>query len=150
VKPRPVVRCDENLRAIFIMRNRVLVEQLAGRVLAPLNDLDRKRRARSGRTLLAWLKSRGNIAEVAERLGIHHQTARYRMREMHRRYGDLLDDPGFRFDLEIVLRALDALFHGADGSVDMPPLIEVLHEHGIHDVTVPDPPPEPPRKLSRE
>jgi hypothetical protein len=135
VPDEPVVRCADNLRALLIMRNRRIIMRIADRALLPLKSLDQKRRARYGSTLLAWLKSRGNIAEVAERLGIHHQTARYRMREMFRRYGDLLDDPDYRFELELVLRTIDALFDGADGSeLELPTFTTVLHQHGIHDI----------------
>ena len=35
--------------------------------------------------------------EVATALGIHPQTARYRLRQLESLFGDRLDDPDFRF-----------------------------------------------------
>ena len=56
-------------------------------------------------TLLAWLQSGGNAREVARRLHIHPQTARYRLRQLQLLFGDALDEPDARFELEIALRA---------------------------------------------
>jgi DNA-binding PucR family transcriptional regulator len=41
---------------------------------------------------------------VAERLGIHPQTARYRMARLRELFGDRLEDPDERFWLELALR----------------------------------------------
>jgi len=56
-------------------------------------------------TLLAWLQSGGNAREVARRLHIHPQTARYRPRQLQLLFGDALHEPDARFELEIALRA---------------------------------------------
>ena len=56
-------------------------------------------------TLLAWLQSGGNAREVARRLHIHPQTARYRLRQLQLLFGDALHEPDARFELEIALRA---------------------------------------------
>jgi methionyl-tRNA formyltransferase len=41
---------------------------------------------------------------VAERLGIHEQTARYRIARLRELFGAALDDPDERFWLELALR----------------------------------------------
>ena len=82
--------------------------------------------------MLAWLQARGNLAEVAELLRLHPQTVRYRMKELHRLFGKRLEDPGFRFDLEVALRALNAVYAGYTDHV--PPLQRALHRRGIHDL----------------
>jgi DNA-binding PucR family transcriptional regulator len=41
--------------------------------------------------------------EVAAALGIHPQTARYRLRQLESLFGDRLDDPDFRFAAGLVL-----------------------------------------------
>jgi len=57
-------------------------------------------------TLLAWLTSSGRSApEVATSLGIHPQTVRYRMHQLFEMFGDRLNDPDFRFEVEAALRA---------------------------------------------
>jgi DNA-binding PucR family transcriptional regulator len=42
--------------------------------------------------------------EVAAALGIHPQTARYRLRQLEELFGDRLSDTEFRFAAELVLR----------------------------------------------
>jgi DNA-binding PucR family transcriptional regulator len=41
---------------------------------------------------------------VAERLGVHPQTARYRMGRLRELFGEALEDPDRRFWLELALR----------------------------------------------
>ncbi|KAA9159752.1 PucR family transcriptional regulator [Amycolatopsis acidicola] len=129
-----VVWCDEHLRALLLMRNRGLIRQLGDRTLAPLKTMEPKKRARSWETLLAWLRARGNLAEVAEILRLHPQTVRYRMKELHRLYGESLDDPGFRLDLELALRGLAALYAGQVARDGVPPLVNVLRARGLPDL----------------
>ena len=42
---------------------------------------------------------------MAERLKVHPQTVRYRMRNLERTLGGQLSDPDARFAIELVLRA---------------------------------------------
>jgi DNA-binding PucR family transcriptional regulator len=48
------------------------------------------------------------VGSVAERLGIHPQTARYRVGRLRDLFGDALDDPDARFWLEVALRVGEA------------------------------------------
>lgn len=41
---------------------------------------------------------------MAARLGVHPQTVRYRLRQLRELWGDDLDDPDRRFELELALR----------------------------------------------
>jgi len=59
--------------------------------------------------LLCWLQSGGNAREVARRLHVHPQTARYRMRQLTSLFGEELHEPDARFELEIALRAQQLL-----------------------------------------
>lgn len=60
-------------------------------------------------TLLAWLEERGSAPRVAERLNIHEQTVRYRVRQATARLGIDLEDPDRALTLWLQLRlaALD-------------------------------------------
>ena len=49
----------------------------------------------------------GRLGAVAERLGIHPQTARYRLARLRELFGDRLEDAGERFWLELALRVSD-------------------------------------------
>lgn len=42
---------------------------------------------------------------MAARLGIHPQTARYRLRQIRELWGDAIDEPDQRFEMLLVLRA---------------------------------------------
>uniref|UniRef100_UPI0013DE702E PucR family transcriptional regulator n=1 Tax=Leucobacter chromiireducens TaxID=283877 RepID=UPI0013DE702E len=55
-------------------------------------------------TLLAWLEERGSAPRVAERLNVHEQTVRYRMRQVVSRLDIDLDDPDRTLALWLQLR----------------------------------------------
>ncbi|MDX6703089.1 MAG: hypothetical protein QOF26_3315, partial [Baekduia sp.] len=52
----------------------------------------------------AWLDEPGQVSRVAERLGVHPQTVRYRMAQLRDLFGERLDDPEARFELALALR----------------------------------------------
>jgi hypothetical protein len=110
-----LLRCDGQLSAVLLLGDQELVRLLAARRLAPLDGLTAKRRLRLERTLLVWLESsRGSAPEVAERLGLHPQTARQRMRRIEELFGPALADPDARFEIELALRGRGL---AADGPV---------------------------------
>jgi len=85
-----------------------LAEELAADRLAPLAGLSGGSRARLTETLRAWLAEQGRLGPVAQRLGVHPQTARYRLGRLRELFGTALDDPDERFWLEVALRVRDA------------------------------------------
>lgn len=100
-----VVRWDDHLPALLLTRDPGLVAEMARSRLAPLAPLRPPQRERMADTLLAWLESGLNANEAAERLRIHPQTVRYRLRQLEELFGERLREPGERFELELVLRA---------------------------------------------
>jgi len=81
-----------------------LAAELASDQLAPLAELPAGSRRRLTETLRAWLAEQGRIGPVAQRLGVHPQTARYRIARLRELFGDALEDPDGRFGLELALR----------------------------------------------
>jgi PucR C-terminal helix-turn-helix domain len=81
--------------------------ELAADRLRPLERLSAGSRTRLTETLNAWLAEQGRLTPAAQRLGIHPQTARYRMARLRELFGDALDDPDERFWLELALRVSD-------------------------------------------
>jgi DNA-binding PucR family transcriptional regulator len=83
-------------------------EDLAGTLrssrLAPLARLRPGQRDLIADTLLAWLQSGENAAEVAQRIHVHPKTVRYRLRQIQELFGDQLRDPDPRFELQLALR----------------------------------------------
>ncbi|MEV6026209.1 helix-turn-helix domain-containing protein [Streptomyces sp. NPDC052036] len=57
-------------------------------------------------TLLAWFEAGCDMAGAAERLGVHPNTCRYRLRQIHRQLGVDVRDPDERLVLWLQLRVL--------------------------------------------
>ncbi|MFI1163204.1 helix-turn-helix domain-containing protein [Streptomyces sp. NPDC020801] len=100
-----VLYCTEHTQALVLLQPEELIDDLALRCLAPLSHCGPTHGRRLAETLLAWLETRGGAPEVAARLGVHPQTVRYRLRQIRELWGDEIDDPDRRFELELVLRA---------------------------------------------
>ncbi|MFI6942918.1 helix-turn-helix domain-containing protein [Streptomyces sp. NPDC050418] len=100
-----VLFCTEHTEALVLLQPAELLDDLARRCLAPLSHCGPSHGRRLAETLLAWLETRGGAPEVAARLGVHPQTVRYRLRQIRELWGDEVDDPDRRFELELVLRA---------------------------------------------
>jgi DNA-binding PucR family transcriptional regulator len=81
-----------------------LAAELAGDRLAPLAGLSLGSRRRLTATLEVWLAEQGRLGVVANRLGVHPQTVRYRLGRLRDLFGEALDDPDGRFWLELALR----------------------------------------------
>ena len=100
-----LVRADNVLTKLLLFENAGLAEQIAVRRLAPFATLTPKARRRMEETALAYMQQRGNAAAMARTLGVHPQTARYRLRGLRDLLGDAMDDPDARFEIELALRA---------------------------------------------
>jgi hypothetical protein len=100
-----LVRADDVLTKLLLFENAGLAERIAARRLAPLAVLTPKARRRMEETALAYMQQRGNAAAMARALGVHPQTARYRLRGLRELVGGALDDPDARFEMELALRA---------------------------------------------
>jgi hypothetical protein len=90
---------------LLLRSDPLLARELVAERLAPLKALPEGSRARLTETLAVWLSEQGRLAAVAQRLGIHPQTARYRLGRLRELFGDALNDPDERFWLELALRA---------------------------------------------
>lgn len=95
----------DHLSTLVLGHEPELLNDLAAQRLAPLDQLRPNQRARLAETLLSWLSHQGERAKVAADLHIHPQTVGYRVGQLREIFGDALDDPLTRFELEMVLRA---------------------------------------------
>ena len=100
-----LVRVDEVLPELLLLDNRELVDRIGARRLAPLDELTPKARRRMEQTALAYVQHGGNAAAMSRELGVHAQTARYRLVRLRELLGEELDAPDTRFELELALRA---------------------------------------------
>ena len=96
---------EDHLAQIIIRAEPLAMTDLAARVLAPLEKVRPSARERLAETLLAWLRHHGQRTPVAEELFVHQQTVGYRVSQLKDLFGEALDDPEYRFELELVLRA---------------------------------------------
>jgi sugar diacid utilization regulator len=96
---------EDHLGALVVHGEGGLARELAARRLAPLADRTPASRARLLDTLAAWLDHQGSVPRVAETLDVHPQTVRYRLRQLRELFGERLDDPEWRFELMLALRA---------------------------------------------
>ncbi|MGH3434314.1 MAG: helix-turn-helix domain-containing protein, partial [Thermocrispum sp.] len=104
IPDQPIARCDDHLAVLCVLGDEFLIARLLHEALAPLSSLTVKQRERTAQTMLAWLETRGSVSDIARKLDIHPQTVRYRMRQVDELFGEQLDDPDRRLDLEIALR----------------------------------------------
>ena len=102
----PLTLSEDHLLPLWLMGDPALADQMAKKYLGPLVGLTATQRSRLIDTLRIWLITRGTAGQVAEQLGVHPQTVRYRLRILDRAFGDRLTRPDDRFATEIALRAL--------------------------------------------
>ncbi|MGZ6695466.1 MAG: PucR family transcriptional regulator [Solirubrobacteraceae bacterium] len=100
-----LIAASEHRIALLLREDPGLVAELAAERLAPLDAETELSRERLAETLLAWLRHQGNAAAASEQLGVHAQTVRYRLGRLRELFGDALDDPDARYELETALRA---------------------------------------------
>jgi hypothetical protein len=102
--PDGLVSARERAGELLLAGDRTLASEFAADRLAPLAHLSPGSRERLGMTLAAWLAEQGRLGPTARRLGIHPQTARYRLARLRELFGQALDDSEQRFWLDLALR----------------------------------------------
>jgi len=100
----PLISARDHAGELLLLADPVLAAEFATAALAPLAELSAGSRERLTATLAAWLDEQGRLGPAALRLGIHPQTARYRLARLRELFGDALDDPDTRFWLALALR----------------------------------------------
>ena len=100
----PLVSARDRSGELLLASDPALAAEFAAAQLAPLAALSPGSRERLTATLRIWLEEQGRLGPAAQRLGIHPQTARYRLARLRELFGDALDDADTRFWLELALR----------------------------------------------
>jgi hypothetical protein len=101
----PLLIAETHKLSLLLGADRRLARDVAETALAPLASETELSRERLGSTLDAWLRHRGRTEAVAKALHVHPQTVRYRLARLRELFGNRLDDPDGRFELELALRA---------------------------------------------
>jgi hypothetical protein len=100
-----LLRAEDHLADLLLASDPRVISLLAARRLAPLEGLTARAEERMRETALAYVRHRGNAVAMSDELHVHPQTARYRITRLRELFGDDLDDPDARFELELALRA---------------------------------------------
>ncbi|GAA4617461.1 helix-turn-helix domain-containing protein [Actinoallomurus liliacearum] len=109
ISPDGLIRCSDHEATLVIFRDEDFIRNVAAGRLAPLDALRPAQRERLAETLLACLQRGFNANEAAERLHIHPQTVRYRLRQLEDLFGERLYDTDRQLALEMALHAWLAL-----------------------------------------
>jgi hypothetical protein len=115
----PLASAEEHRVELLLSAQPGLAREFSAGRLAPLLSVGGvKTRANLAATLQEWLRTPGQRKAIAHALSVHPQTVRYRMARLRELFGEALDDPEGRFELELALRvepygALET--HGATG-----------------------------------
>jgi hypothetical protein len=99
------VRWLDHVATLVASMSEELIDLALNVRLGPLKELPRHRREPLVRTLLAYMESRDNAVAAAERLVVHEQTVRYRIRRLEQLLGDSLYDPDRRIEMLLLLHA---------------------------------------------
>jgi hypothetical protein len=102
-------RAAEHLADLILLRDEELARALVADRLKPLNNLRGSERERMLETLTAWLAHQRHTPAIAAELHVHQQTVRYRIGKLRELFGDAIDTPDGRFELELAIRARRAL-----------------------------------------
>jgi hypothetical protein len=100
-----LLRCDEHLSTLMLFADENLAQVCVTARLAPLLRLRPEQQETLAETLLSWLQSAGNARIAARELHVHPQTVRYRLRHLQELFGEAMNEPAARFDLEMALHA---------------------------------------------
>ena len=100
-----LLRAEDHLADLLLATNPTITSLIATRRLAPLEDLTERAQERMRETALAYVRHHGNAVAMSTELHVHPQSARYRITRLRELFGEDLDDPDARFELEIALRA---------------------------------------------
>jgi hypothetical protein len=103
--PGALVVAEERLLDLLLLCEPALTVELARQALSPLDGLPAAKRRRLRATLEAWLDCHGQARAAAERLHVHVQTLRYRLGQLEDLFGEALEDPRRRIELQLALRA---------------------------------------------
>ncbi|TNY35228.1 PucR family transcriptional regulator [Thermomonospora catenispora] len=98
-----LVSCEDHLMTLWLLADTALIDELT---MGLIEQAGLSQGHRLLETLGMWLESRGTAAEIADRLHVHPQTVRYRIRRIKEIMGDRLEDPDTRLALEVALRAM--------------------------------------------
>lgn len=88
-----VIYCSEHREILWLYADLSLSRRACEDLLAPLAGETPSHRLRLAETMLLWLQTRDSAPHLADRMHVHCQTVRHRLRRLKVLFGDQLTDP---------------------------------------------------------
>ncbi|MFI0446431.1 PucR family transcriptional regulator [Actinomadura sp. 6N118] len=127
IAERDVARCMDHVAAHIVAQGEELLTFAVDARLGPLDELPPRQRAVFAHTLLEYMKCRDNAVDTAERLTVHDQTVRYRIRRLRELMGEEIHDPERRTELLLILHAAVEFGLMSTGPARAPSLVIASH-----------------------
>lgn len=119
IADEPVIDCREHVGMLWIHAEPMLADIVAKSSLQPLFNEPRHSRRILGQTLLHWISTQNPSAPaMAEALGVHPQTIRYRLKRLRDIFGNSMDDPRTRLEMFFALRATGPTWNDGEPAPD--------------------------------
>ncbi|WP_300682809.1 helix-turn-helix domain-containing protein [Nocardioides sp.] len=113
---QPVIDCSRYFTQLWLHAEPSLRSQLVQTRLGPLLGESANSREILSSTLLVWLRTRESAPAIAEMMGVHPQTIRYRWRKINELFGEDLLDPAIIVQTLLALEATLPLWTAGDKS----------------------------------
>lgn len=88
-----VIYCSEHREILWLYADLSLSRHACRDLLAPLEGETPHHRLKLAETMLLWLQTHESAPQLAERMSVHGQTIRHRLRKLKMLFGDQLSDP---------------------------------------------------------
>lgn len=119
IAPSPVVHCAQHLTHLWLHAEPLLRRRACRSQLEPLLTLTPHYRLVLAETLCAWLETRDSAPALTERLAVHPQTVRNRLRRLRELFGDRLEDPAETPAITLALQASLPLWQAGHTDIDV-------------------------------
>jgi hypothetical protein len=121
IGPGPVIRCEAHLVELWLLADQKLADQITRRQMRVLDHIPANEHRWLIDTFEPWLEGHQSVAQIADELGVHVQTVRYRIKQLKEIFGDRIEDADQRLAFELALRVMRLQKRqGADGALTAP------------------------------
>lgn len=121
IPDEPLIDCTQHIGTLWIHSEPLLADIVNRTLLAPLYAEPPNSRRILGETLLMWIETtRASAPVLAQLLGKHPQTIRYRLKRLRAIFGEILDEPDRVMEMYYALRSSGPLWNGGRPAPPIP------------------------------
>lgn len=134
IPDEPLIDCSRYIGTLWIHSEPLLADIVNRTLLAPLYAEPPNSRRILGETLLMWIETtRASAPILAQLLGKHPQTIRYRLKRLRAIFGDVLDEPDRVMEMYYALRSSGPLWNGGRPAPPIPLGMPPISDRHIDD-----------------